>query len=225
MNGAHDMGGMHGFGPIEIEPDEPLFHGEWERRAFALTLAAGALGRWSIDGGRHAREVQPPAQYLDNTYYEQWLHGLEVLLVKRGIVTEEELSSGKAQGPTDPALLKRVLRPENVSIAMGKGSPYTRPEGKPARFKFGDRVRVLNNNPTGHTRAPRYARGHTGEIVMEHGIQVFPDSNAAARSEGGNENPQPLYNVRFSAIDLWGEDHAVNEWIHIDLWDDYLEPA
>ena len=47
MNGVHDMGGMHGFGPVEPEPDEPVFHAEWERRAFALTLAMGATGQWN----------------------------------------------------------------------------------------------------------------------------------------------------------------------------------
>jgi nitrile hydratase subunit beta len=29
MNGVHDMGGMHGMGPIEAERDEPVFHAEW----------------------------------------------------------------------------------------------------------------------------------------------------------------------------------------------------
>ena len=26
MNGIHDMGGMHGFGPVEREDHEPVFH-------------------------------------------------------------------------------------------------------------------------------------------------------------------------------------------------------
>lgn len=44
MNGIHDLGGMHGFAPVEVEREEPVFHAEWEERVFALTLAAGFLG-------------------------------------------------------------------------------------------------------------------------------------------------------------------------------------
>ena len=73
MNGIHDLGGMHGFGPVDPEPNEPVFHHDWERRAFALNLAAGFLGRWNIDMGRYAREHMPPAEYLATTYYEHWL--------------------------------------------------------------------------------------------------------------------------------------------------------
>ena len=60
MNGAHDMGGTMGFGPVVPEKDEPVFHAPWERRAFAITLAMGA-GRWNIDQSRSARE-QPAAR-------------------------------------------------------------------------------------------------------------------------------------------------------------------
>ncbi|MEC8372949.1 MAG: nitrile hydratase subunit beta, partial [Pseudomonadota bacterium] len=100
MNGVHDLGGMHGLGPVDPEPDseEPVFHAEWERRAFALNLATGFLGKWKFDQGRHARERQHPADYLRNTYYENWLAGLETLLVKAGLVTPEELKSGVAEG-------------------------------------------------------------------------------------------------------------------------------
>jgi nitrile hydratase len=93
MNGIHDLGGMHGMGPIEREPDEPVFHHEWERRAFAITLAAGFLGEWNIDTGRHAREQMPPAEYLATTYYEHWLFGLERLLVERGLLSRAEIDA------------------------------------------------------------------------------------------------------------------------------------
>jgi hypothetical protein len=75
MNAGHDLGGMHGFGPVEIERDEPVFHHEWERRAFAMTLAAGFLGKWNIDQSRFAREQMPPAEYLATTYCEAWSRG------------------------------------------------------------------------------------------------------------------------------------------------------
>ena len=45
MDGAHDMGGVPWSGPVEPEPNEPPFHAEWERRAFAITLAMGDAGR------------------------------------------------------------------------------------------------------------------------------------------------------------------------------------
>ena len=36
MNGAGDMGGMHGFGSVQVEANEPVFHADWEKKAFAL---------------------------------------------------------------------------------------------------------------------------------------------------------------------------------------------
>ncbi len=97
MNGAHDMGGMHGMGPIEREENEPVFHAEWERRAFAITLAMGAQGLWNLDMSRFARENAEPAEYLEATYYEHWLHGLEVLLVENGLLTREEIAAREAE--------------------------------------------------------------------------------------------------------------------------------
>ncbi len=97
MNGAHDLGGMHGFGPIEAEPDEPVFHAEWERRAFALTLAMGAHGAWNIDMSRYARERMAPGAYLATSYYEHWLHGLELLLVEKGFLTRQEIDRRMAE--------------------------------------------------------------------------------------------------------------------------------
>ncbi len=93
MNGAHDMGGMHGLGPIDPEENEPVFHAEWERRAFAITLAMGAHGAWNLDMSRLAREKSDPAVYLGTSYYEHWLHGLEQLLIEHGFVTAEEIES------------------------------------------------------------------------------------------------------------------------------------
>ncbi len=92
MNGGQDLGGMHGLGPIDIEADEPVFHAEWERRVFALTLAMGARGEWNIDMSRHARENRDPVDYLSSSYYEIWLKGLEALLSERGLLDPEELS-------------------------------------------------------------------------------------------------------------------------------------
>ena len=91
MNGAHDLGGMHGFGPIDPEANEPVFHDEWERRTFAITLAMGAHGTWNLDQSRFARERMNPTDYLATSYYEHWLFGLEQLLIDNGFVTEQEI--------------------------------------------------------------------------------------------------------------------------------------
>ncbi len=93
MNGAHDMGGMDGFGPVEREADEPIFHAEWERRALALTIAMGLHGLWNIDMSRYARENRDPLGYLEDSYYERWLYGLEALLEQNGLVTRDEIEA------------------------------------------------------------------------------------------------------------------------------------
>ena len=102
MNGAHDLGGMHGLGPIDPEKDEPVFHAEWERRCFAITMAAGFLGQWNIDMGRYARERMHPAEYLSTSYYEHWLHGLQMLLVEKGLLTEEEIAARMLELAEEP---------------------------------------------------------------------------------------------------------------------------
>ena len=222
MNGAHDLGGMHGFGPINPEPEvaEPVYHAAWEKRVFGLALAAGALGRWNIDMSRYARERQHPVDYLRHTYYENWLAGLEKLLVERGLVTAEELATGKAAGIADEETRKRVLRAEDVAEVLARGSPVALEIDTPARFKPGDRVRAINRHPTGHTRQPRYVRGRVGVIQAHYGAHVFPDRNAEGSKEGRH-----LYNVRFEASELWGEHAAGRSAVYVDLWEDYLEPA
>ena len=72
MNTVHDMGGMDGFGPIEREANEPVFHADWERRVYALQRAMGATGLWTIDGGRATLENLPPLEYLAASYYKRW---------------------------------------------------------------------------------------------------------------------------------------------------------
>src|SRR5262245_60328119 len=95
MNGVHDMGGMHGMGPIQAEKNEPVFHEQWEARTYALNRAIGAWRKWSIDRGRHEIELIAPAEYLRMSYYEKWFVRLIELLVKTGLVTREEIESGK----------------------------------------------------------------------------------------------------------------------------------
>jgi len=219
MNGAQDLGGMMGFGPIAIEQDEPWFHAEWERRAFGLTLAMGATGSWNIDMSRHARESLPPAEYLTSSYYEIWTKGVEKLVVAAGLVSDEELRLGKALA--EPAPIKRVLKAEDVPAVLARGGPAERPLEQPARFAVGDRVRTLNMHPQGHTRLPRYARGRIGVVELVHGAYVFPDANA----HGQGERPEWLCTVCFLGQELWGEQADPTLRVSIDAWESYLEPA
>ena len=217
MNGAADLGGMMGFGPVVPEPEGELFHAEWERRVLAVTLAAGAMGRWTIDESRHVRESIPPAEYLTSSYYAIWLRGLEDLLVAHGLVSRDELAAGRAAGPGEPA---KVLHTGDVAPALAAGTPYTREMATSARFAAGDRVRTRTMHPRGHTRLPRYARGHTGTVVAVRGGYVLPDRNA----HGAGEQPEWLYTVRFDARELWGDDADPTSTVDIDAWESYLEP-
>jgi nitrile hydratase len=223
MNGVHDMGGMHGLGPIEVEPDEPWFHHEWERRAFALTLAAGFLGEWNIDMSRYARERIPGPDYLASTYYEKWLWGLERLLVEKGLVPQAELDARRRDAAA-PALRTghpRRLAAANVRAMLVKGGSARAQQEIAPRFKPGDRVVARNAHPTGHTRLPRYARGRAGTVDRDHGVFIFADAHAM----GLGQKPQHLYSVRFSAQALWGPEARPRDAVYVDLWDDHLEPA
>lgn len=219
MNGAQDLGGMMGFGPVrpEREPSDggTLFHEPWEESAFAVTLAAGALGLWNIDESRHARESLPPAEYLTSTYYEIWLKGLERLLLAHGLVTREELACGHAR---QASVALAPLHAPDVAPALARGTPYQRPAEAAARYRVGDAVRTRNEHPTGHTRLPRYARDKIGVIERCHGVFVLPDTNAA----GLGESPQWLYSVRFTGTELWGKSACPGLTVAIDAWESYL---
>ncbi len=219
MNGAQDMGGMMGFGPVQPEKDEPVFHAEWEKRAFALTLAMAAPGGWNLDQSRSARESLHPAQYLAKSYYQIWLAGLEKLMAERGLVTADEIAAGKALHPPKP--VRHILEPANVASTLLKGGPSARPATSPQQFQVGARVRARNMHPTGHTRLPRYVRGHVGTITHVHGAHVLPDAHAAGRGE----SPQWLYTVRFTAPELWGEAADPTGSVSVDAWESYLVPA
>lgn len=218
MNGVHDMGGMHGMGPVEIEKDEPVFHSEWEARAFALTVAAAFHRKWNIDMGRHSRERMPPAEYLAASYYERWLFGVQKLLVEEGLVSAGELATGHADSKADDA---RTLHTADVAEYL-RYRVRARVEAEvPPKFKPGDRVVARNIHPTGHTRLPRYARGKRGVIDRDHGVFIFPDTNAMSR----DKKPQHLYTVRFAARELWGPAASARDNVCVNLWDDYLDPA
>ena len=205
MNGVHDMGGMDGFGKVDPEPNEPMFHAEWEARVLAMVRAMGAAGAFNIDTLRFYREALPPHVYLSSSYYKIWLLGLEAALIERGYIEAGEIAAGHAMRPAKP-------------LERGK---FGRAAPAPAKFKAGDRVRAKNIHPVTHTRLPRYVRGHVGVVERDHGCHVFPDT---AAMEAG-ENPQWLYTVTFSGPELWGDASDPGLKISIDAWEPYLEPA
>ncbi len=114
-----------------------------------------------------------------------------------------------------------TLKAADVERTLRIGDSARLPDKVAAKFKTGQKVRVRNLNPTGHTRAPRYIRCKTGTIDRDHGVMIFPDTNAA----GQGKKPQHCYSVRFEAAEVWGADAPGSDAIYIDLWDDYLDPA
>ena len=217
MNGAQDLGGMMGFGPVIAEADEPVFHADWERQVLALTVAMGATGTWNLDQSRHARESLPPADYLSFSYYEIWLAALIRLIEANGLVTSAELAAGSSDGPAKP--IKQKLTAETVTAVLAAGGPVDREVGGKPAFAPGDNIVALNMHPFSHTRLPRYVRGRPGKVHAVHGAHVFPDSNA----KGLGEDPQWLYSVEFRASDLWGPEADTTLSVYVDLWEPYLE--
>jgi nitrile hydratase beta subunit len=218
MNGVHDMGGMHGFGPVLPEKNEPVFHARWEGRVLAMQRAMGSVGLWNIDMARASIEQLPPHIYLGVSYYEKWERGLESRVIAYGLAGADEIEAGHAlrRGKAVP----RKLVATQVDKSLQRGS-YGRPAPHPARFTPGARVRAKTINPATHTRLPRYARGHIGVVEAIRGCHVFPDS--VVKGEG--ENPQWLYTVVFDGSDLWGEQSDPALKVSIEAWEPYLEPA
>jgi nitrile hydratase len=219
MNGVHDMGGMDGFGKVEPEPNEPVFHEPWEGRVMAMNRAMGATGMWNIDIGRYSREMLPAHVYLASSYYRKWYLGLEQMLLERGLIDADEVAAGHALRPGKP-LKRGNFTVAEVPRVMTRGS-FNRPAQAPARFKPGDRVRAKNIHPATHTRLPRYVRGHVGVVERLHGTHVFPDSVTTGRGD----DPQWLYTVRFDSRELWGADADPTVTISIDAFEPYLDPA
>ena len=225
MNGVHDMGGMHGFGPIPREEGPEPFHAEWEGRMFGMLLALGSHGIHDPGGLRAALESMEPASYLGSAYFERWLRVTEKALLEKGFLTLEELDQRTAElaaqadaadsRQEDPAATARMME------AVHTRSPSSREGGSAPQFRSGDSVRVRNLHPPGHTRLPRYVRGKRGSIARLHGIHDFHD----AAPEGSTSPPQPVYSVRFQAEELWGPAAETGQVLYLDMWESYLESA
>lgn len=221
MDGVHDLGGMHGFGPVEREENEPVFHADWEKTVLAIQRVT--LGTdYNIDEFRHSIERMDPAHYLASSYYEHWLDGIARLLVEKGVISADEMAARAAHfraRPDAPAMA--VAPPAGAARPRPAAETSFRPSTAPPRFAVDDRVTARNLHPRGHTRLPRYARGKPGVIAALRGCHVFPDAHA----HGLGERPEHLYSVRFDARILWGDAAEPNQRVHLDLWESYLEPA
>lgn len=220
MNGIHDMGGMDGFGPVDTTADEP-FHDDWEAELHAIRTILGVEGVFNVDQLRAACERVPPAAYLTAGYYGIRLAAIEELLAERDLLDSAELegraSSDSQQIPSreDPSLRRRV------ETALAEDESFEVEPAIEPRFDVGDRVRVRNRHPRGHTRCPRYVRRARGEVTAHHGTQRYPDASATGDTAVGD----PLYSVRFRAEELWGDDREDDDAVTLQLWERYLRPV
>jgi nitrile hydratase beta subunit len=208
VDGIHDLGGMQGFGPIEVEADEPVFHTDWERRALGCTFTGFVLG--AANGGqfRHSIERMDPAHYLGSSYYEHWLTGTATRLVETGRLTVDELE--ERAGGRFPLSRPAIAAPED-----DRSGTVAEPS-----FEVGRRVRVHDRHPFGHTRCPGYVRGKTGTVVRFDGVYSVPDVEAHSDAR----RTEPTYCVRFDPVELWGDEQG-GDTVHVDLWESYLEPV
>ena len=211
MDGIHDLGGMHGFGPVEVEADEPVFHEPWEGRAFVLTgTTIGAAGL-NTPIFRHAIERMDATHYLTSSYYEHWITSAITLAVEEGLIELGELEA-RAGGAVP------ISRPV-ASDAADAVEPVPGP-AEP-RFAVGHEVRVMTTAMPGHTRCPRYIRGRRGVVVRLDGAYPVPDVEAHHRQVVREHT----YSVRFPAQELWGPTADAGAAVHVDLHERYLEPA
>jgi nitrile hydratase len=209
VDGVHDLGGMQDFGPVLVEPAEPVFDASWEGRVFGIGGIVTLQGLVNTNTVRHAIERMDPAHYLGSPYFEHWLTAFATLLVERGVLTREELEA--RTGGSFP-----VSRPSQAP-------PWTAAAAGDARSRFtvGDRVRVSEAHPRGHTRCPRYVRGKQGVVDRCDGPFTLPDADV----HGDDPPIEPTYSVRFEAAGLWGEEAEAGATVSVGVWESYLEQA
>jgi nitrile hydratase subunit beta len=219
MDGIHDMGGMQGWGRVSIDPNEPVFAEPWEAKAFAFGALSARLSGGNLDAMRHAIDRQHPYDYLVDGYYGRWLGCVETQLVDTGVLpagaVEARARKLRGENVTEPA----ATEPHKPDYQPTAGGSLRTIESEP-RFKVGDTVRAKTSANAGHSRLPRYTRGHTGTVVTIQPAQVLPDTHAHFVAE----NAQHVYAVSFPSTTLWGAD-AEDFTLTIDMYDDYLEPA
>ena len=219
MNGVHDCGGMQCYGAIAYRLSEPPFHAPWERRVLALTVASWYVHNAELHTFRSDIEGLAPVDYLRMSYWEKWFTALVDRLIAAKWVSAHEVKLGHSEKP--PTNGAAPASPAEVVAGLtGRGEP-TRHETPGPRFAVGARVRARNLNPAGHTRLPRYLRDKTGVVAHQRGLSDFPDTD----EYGLGANPNEVYSVRFEGRELWGGDASPTDFVYVDLWERYLEPA
>ncbi len=216
MDGAHDLGGKQGFGPIEVETDFVAFHEPWQARGWAITRST-FQSDWTLDWWRHVRELIDPVDYLSRHYFDSWLQLQTAALIDSGALTLEEAVTGKAAGP---AVDFDAMTPETPAEIASKPAYFDRPLDSAPAYQPGDAIRTRSTGATGHCRLPGYAQGRQGRIHAYHGAHIFADDSAK-----GDEHPDHIYSVVFEASELWPEAKGHRDRVFIDLWEAYLEPA
>jgi nitrile hydratase beta subunit len=211
-----DLGGRRVEGAVAPEPDEHLWHADWEPRVLAMTLAMGATGAWNLDMSRAARETLP--DYDQRSYYEVWAGALFALLAERELISADEVDVARSLRPALP--LARKLLAQDVPAALAHGTPTVRPATTDPLFTIGQQIRTRADPASHHTRLPGYARGKVGRVERVNGVHVFADAHAS----GQGEQPQWLYTVTFRAPDLWA-DGDPQLTVSIDAWEPYLQSS
>jgi nitrile hydratase len=216
MTDIHDMGGMSGFGSVVMEKDEPVFHEDWEARAYALATSWYPWGRYKSFGSfRHHLEKIPAQDYLSMSYYERWFLVNEQKALELEIVSEKELEDGKA----DPNRRIPLLEPPPDSN-LGSGRLDLNLE---AKFHVGQLVRAKEIKSSGHNRLPGYVRSKLGVVTKKTGVYALQDTDE--KDEQPYDDPQHVYTVRFSSRELWGEKGRDLDFVYVDIWESYLDPS
>ena len=219
MDGVHDMGGMHGFGPVPTGDDGAPFPETWQGRVFATNLALAIQSGGNVDRFRFLIESMPPAEYLQASYYERWLASMLAAIERDGLLDGAQIDQIRAGivPEVEPDNVEPVP-PEIVQALVNAPAGASRDLSGEGRFAAGDTVRARCLHPAGHIRLPRYVRGRRGVIVKDCGNHHLPDR----RADSGELELQRLYTVAFTARELWNADTP--DTVRLDLWESYLEP-
>ena len=214
MNSIHDMGGMHGFGPIVLEEKEPVFPAAWEGRVYAMVRVWYPWARYKSWGSfRHNLEKIPPSDYLKMSYYERWFYVHEQKALETGIITRAELERGTAN-------LDNVIPELEPHPDSWRGSGRLNEELSP-KFRQNQRVKAKNINGLAHNRLPGYVRGKVGTIISINGVYALQDTNE--KEEQPHDQLENVYTVKFSSTELWGADGNSNDYVYVDAWESYLD--
>jgi nitrile hydratase beta subunit len=225
MNGPHDVGGLHGFGVIEAEQNEPVFHEEWEGRVCGVSLALAAVGNHVVDEFRYAIEHMPHSDYYKSSYFERWLFALERLAYEKGLLTSAEVDARAAEGggavPPAGSGGHSELAAGMREVLIRSAPDHSTEAATPPRFAPGDPVRAANLHVREHLRLPGYAKNHAGHVHAYRGAFPHPGPLASCLEP----RVEHLYTVGFKASELWGESaERPGDDVYVELFEDYIEP-